>query len=34
MVWSVEFGPEHERWGMAWTSPAPGEVLIQGIARL
>ena len=34
MVWSVELGPEYERWGMAWTSPAPGEVMIEGIARL
>lgn len=34
MVWFLEFGPEYERWVMLWTSPAPGEVMIQGIERL
>ena len=34
MVWMVELGPEHERWIMVWTSPAPGAVRIEGIERL
>ena len=34
MVWFVELGPPWERWMMWWTSPEPGDVLIQGLDRI